>query len=359
VQSYSPLKQPLFYTIFGCLATFFFIATFTNHARHLQQERLLRMLFYQAHSIEQHLSALLPSFPLHVTNSSTAPSDDSFLTLWHYQTRDTFEYTLSATIEEAPPPSTFRLFYFGTNRALSYRIEKPTITAYYPLSHGTSYLAITLKESAFFKSQQTVLTYGLYACGVGLLWWLGFFFYLAKTQTQHDYSHAIEQTLHDTKTLALTDPLTGISNRIKGEDALAELIDRSNRFNQPFSLISFDIDHFKHINDTLGHPAGDALLVGLCAFVKSLTKSSDLFVRWGGEEFLLILPGASLPNANIFAKKLCTHIPAQELLPATYISCSFGVVQHRHNEPQRDILARLDRLLYQAKTGGRNRVVCE
>ncbi|MBE0495827.1 MAG: GGDEF domain-containing protein [Campylobacterales bacterium] len=353
------LKQPFLFSMFGCLATFALIAFFANYARSLHQERALWSLLQHAQLIEKNVAVFSPFFPLHVSNHSVPSSEDSFLTLGHYQHREVFEYTLFVDIKDALPTSTLSLFHPEKNHALLYHSQKPAITVYYPLFQGTQYLTITLKDTTFFSTQETLFTYGVYGAGISLLCWLSFFFYVAKMQLQHAYSHAIEQTLNDTKTLALTDPLTGISNRVKGDDALTELIDRSNRFGQPFSLISFDIDHFKNINDTLGHPAGDTLLINLCIFVKTFTKSSDIFVRWGGEEFLLLLPGAAITQATVFATKLCEHIPDQRFLPTTSITCSFGVVEHYHNESQKAILARLDGLLYEAKTTGRNRVVRE
>ena len=155
---------------------------------------------------------------------------------------------------------------------------------------------------------------------------------------------------------ATTDPLTGISNRLKFNDTLSAEVRRANRFHTPLSLIMFDIDHFKQINDAFGHHTGDAVLRELTGLVARSVRVHDLFARWGGEEFMIMVTNSIADNARIFAEKLRQQIEHREFPGAGRVTCSFGVVQLGCDESDDGLTRRVDRALYQAKALGRNRV---
>jgi diguanylate cyclase (GGDEF)-like protein len=155
---------------------------------------------------------------------------------------------------------------------------------------------------------------------------------------------------------ATTDPLTGLYNRLKFNEALGREMARSKRHKTPFSLVLFDLDHFKTVNDTHGHQIGDAVLIQVTQLVSSHTRPTDLFARWGGEEFVILSPGSSGQLAYMAAERLRAAINQVMFEDAGTLSCSFGVAQYVDGDDQEAVMARADAALYRAKIGGRNRV---
>ncbi len=152
------------------------------------------------------------------------------------------------------------------------------------------------------------------------------------------------------------DMLTKIYNRQKfSEIFLCEISKRD--YNKFFSVIFFDIDNFKKINDTFGHDVGDYVLVEISGLVKDRIRNSDIFARWGGEEFIILLPGADLKNAVDIAEKIRIMIKNTRFKNVNRVTCSFGVVTVREDDDYNSILKRVDKALYKAKESGRNRVV--
>ncbi len=154
------------------------------------------------------------------------------------------------------------------------------------------------------------------------------------------------------------DALTKIYNRMKLNELFTKEIDLVKRYNNPLSIVMFDIDHFKVVNDTYGHLLGDKVLVELSSHIGREIRNTDIFARWGGEEFMLILPQTSLDSAKQLAQKLCDSI-ANDLSfgELKQITCSFGVTLFNENDTQDTVFNRVDEALYEAKDGGRNRVV--
>ena len=157
------------------------------------------------------------------------------------------------------------------------------------------------------------------------------------------------------------DPLTGLNNRRSALEELQNRFDLSQRHNRPLAVIMCDLDHFKRINDTLGHGAGDVVLQEFGQRVKNNLRTTDMAGRIGGEEFLLILPETDLEGALLLAERLrvATSGFAFELpTNPIEVTCSLGVAERSPED--RDggaLLARADGALYVAKRGGRNRVV--
>lgn len=156
--------------------------------------------------------------------------------------------------------------------------------------------------------------------------------------------------------LATHDQLTGAWNRRQFDKLLAREVARVRRYHQPLSLIMFDIDHFKNVNDTHGHLAGDDLLAALSAYISANIRDTDALARWGGEEFMLIVPGVDVEAAARQAEKLRALIECGDFGAVGRITCSFGVTQFRDGDTPDDLTGRADTAMYAAKHNGRNRV---
>jgi diguanylate cyclase (GGDEF)-like protein/PAS domain S-box-containing protein len=162
------------------------------------------------------------------------------------------------------------------------------------------------------------------------------------------------------KRLATVDPLTGAYNRRQGEALLAAEFSRRARYRLPFAVLMLDIDHFKAVNDRFGHSSGDAVLCELVRICAKVLRSLDIVARWGGEEFLIVLPDIDAGNAMSTAERLRAAIEATEVsvpgCETIRFTVSIGVAEPENESPD-ELLRRSDVALYSAKTGGRNQVI--
>ena len=156
--------------------------------------------------------------------------------------------------------------------------------------------------------------------------------------------------------LSVTDRLTNLFNRMKLDAEMSAEIQRAARFGRTFSVILLDIDHFKQVNDTHGHHAGDALLVEIAGILQRNTRETDVVERWGGEEFMIICPHTEQDGAATLAEKLRGLIEQQASGPGGPTTASFGVTTGRPGDQGQDLVMRADGALYDAKHAGRNRV---
>jgi diguanylate cyclase (GGDEF)-like protein len=157
--------------------------------------------------------------------------------------------------------------------------------------------------------------------------------------------------------LSNIDHLTKINNRKSIETILIKELRRVERYNQQLSLIIFDIDNFKKINDTYGHNVGDNVLKNIAKIVSSTIRESDYFGRWGGEEFIIVSTETSLDNAIIVAEKVRKNIYAYDFEEVENVSCSIGVAEYGKGDTNLTIVNNADAALYEAKHSGKNRVV--
>ena len=156
--------------------------------------------------------------------------------------------------------------------------------------------------------------------------------------------------------LSITDPLTGAFNRRYLLQVMEREISRVQRYARPLSLIMFDIDHFKRVNDSFGHERGDTVLKGIAALVRERLRHSDIFVRWGGEEFMILAAETVLPKAIALAQTLRMALHEFSFPDIGPITASFGVAEYRPDETLDQWLKRVDDLVYEVKREGRDHV---
>lgn len=166
----------------------------------------------------------------------------------------------------------------------------------------------------------------------------------------------LEESTKKLEELAHTDALTSIDNRYSIMNTLSHEIDRANRYKSKLSVVMYDIDHFKDINDTYGHDVGDDILVALTQLVKKNCREIDFLGRYGGEEFLIIMPNTSRDEAKEFAHRIRLIVQKHSFKIIGKLTVSMGLIEYRENEELKELFKRLDTLLYKAKNNGRNRL---
>ena len=176
-----------------------------------------------------------------------------------------------------------------------------------------------------------------------------------------DLAHPLRNALMYREALAAAarDPLTGAGNRAGLDAALAREVELARRHGTPLSVVMIDVDRFKAVNDRFGHLAGDVVLEGFAARIRSCVRSSDLLFRFAGDEFAILAGNTPLAGAARAAERIRAAVAERALdTPAgrVAVTASFGVACRRRNESGVDLLARADGALYAAKAGGRNRV---
>jgi diguanylate cyclase (GGDEF)-like protein len=165
------------------------------------------------------------------------------------------------------------------------------------------------------------------------------------------------KTAHDEmKKIAMTDTLTGIHNRYAFFTIMEIEHEKSNRYESKSSLIMFDLDYFKTINDTYGHDVGDVVLIDVVKRVGACLRKSDSFGRIGGEEFMILLPHTEIEGAVDIAERIRCSVSEHSFDPVGKVTVSMGVVQYRVDESMESFVKRVDIALYQAKELGRNRI---
>ena len=160
-------------------------------------------------------------------------------------------------------------------------------------------------------------------------------------------------------TKAEIDPLTGLGTRHYMQDMVPKLFAECEARGIPLSLAMLDLDHFKRVNDTLGHQAGDEVLKAASGVVARQIRASDIAIRYGGEEMLVMLPGSNIAGSRLVAERIRCAIAAYDTtsISATLkMSVSIGVAQRHKDETVENLMRRADEALYRAKHGGRNRV---
>ncbi len=156
--------------------------------------------------------------------------------------------------------------------------------------------------------------------------------------------------------LATTDSLTGIANRREFTAILVREMDQAKRYGTPMALAMYDLDYFKRVNDTFGHDVGDYVLQAVTGVVKDNIRVTDILARWGGEEFMVLMPQSDIESARNTTEKLRLAIAGHNFKKVNKLTVSFGVTAFESQDDLKSLLKRVDDALYQAKKQGRNRV---
>ncbi|HEX2584479.1 MAG TPA: diguanylate cyclase, partial [Steroidobacteraceae bacterium] len=170
----------------------------------------------------------------------------------------------------------------------------------------------------------------------------------------------LQTQLQAEQQISMIDGLTKVPNRLAYDKRIAEELQRWQRFGQPTCLAVWDVDHFKQINDTYGHRAGDRVLCNLASHLKNYIRSTDFIARYGGEEFVIILAGTRMEDATRLLETMRTNI---DKLGFHYrgkpvlITASCGVTELKRGDSIESVFERADKALYQAKKEGRNRCI--
>jgi two-component system cell cycle response regulator len=173
------------------------------------------------------------------------------------------------------------------------------------------------------------------------------------------YADNLRDNFNEDLEMVVSDPLTGLGNRRFFDRAIHPLFDALDTRNEPFSIMVFDIDHFKRVNDILGHDMGDQILKEVAARLVTNMRSIDVVSRYGGEEFMIAMPNTDVEAAMVAAERVRGFIAGTPVYvegQALHITTSAGVAQVEKGEELRDVFKRADAALYKAKQGGRNRV---
>jgi diguanylate cyclase (GGDEF)-like protein len=209
-------------------------------------------------------------------------------------------------------------------------------------------LAKHLEDGQQVANILTLVTFGVLVIIYTIIW-----FFMQRSDQQ---SQIILTKNQELEKISTTDYLTNILNRL-GFMRLAEQgFSVAKRYDKPFSLIMFDLDRFKEINDSHGHEIGDQVLKTLTALVLQRVRSSDIFGRVGGEEFLVAALEQDQKDALALAEELREIIAGAEFPHQLKISASFGVIQYSNENTLSELISRADQALYQSKNGGRNQV---
>lgn len=157
--------------------------------------------------------------------------------------------------------------------------------------------------------------------------------------------------------LAVTDKLTGLYNRFKLDETIEQSLDNYNRYEHKFFILMLDLDFFKSVNDLHGHQIGDQILIKVASILKATLRKTDIIGRWGGEEFLIIVPAAANEIVGVeVAEKIRKSFLASQELQKYAVTASIGVAEVNHSDNFNSIVKRADDALYKAKNNGRNRV---
>lgn len=247
-------------------------------------------------------------------------------------------------------------FLFGVFRLLTR--ELLGLTGFVAISYG---LILALQARALYDAQRVQEDFLRWMVLVAVL---AFFSvmggYLSRMRKNlSDANVRLENAMQRIEHLAARDELTGVFNRRSLVDVLTQQKSRSTRYGTHFSILMIDIDFFKRVNDTHGHPAGDTVLSRFAAAGAGMLRQTDTFGRYGGEEFLAVLDQTQIDGACIVGERmrlLVKQLQLDEIAEGFRVTASIGIAEHRRGEEWKVTVERADQALYGAKQGGRDRI---
>ena len=175
-----------------------------------------------------------------------------------------------------------------------------------------------------------------------------------RTRELSRVNQQLQLQLDENRSLAERDTLTRVANRYRLEKALLEECERAERFRLPLALVAMDIDDFKPINDQHGHAVGDETLLKVVAALQACARPGDLLARWGGDEFMVVMPRSSLDTAKILAERIRLTLAKIPAVGRFNVTLSLGVVQRHFGESPAALMARADQALYRSKAAGKD-----
>ncbi|MFW6001217.1 MAG: GGDEF domain-containing protein [Halanaerobium sp.] len=236
--------------------------------------------------------------------------------------------------------------------------ENNKIVEYRKLLNTDYWLRAEMSTNLLYENIQSISTKIILSVAVAIVI-IGLIIISSLKSTAEKVILNLEKEIKEKTRLSETDSMLGVYNRTKLMDVLAKEIERANRYGNDLSLIMFDIDKFKEINDTHGHQLGDEVLKKIVSIVENDIRKTDILARYGGDEFTLVCPETTLKEVKKLANRIKTSVRDYKCQEDIDLSCSFGVAQFRNNKENLDtFIKRADDALYKAKDQGRNRV-CE
>lgn len=234
-------------------------------------------------------------------------------------------------------------------------IRKNYSTGYdYQLGDVRGITSITVEKTRLLETMQTKYKERMFFSSMIVITIIGLIFLMVRR------AQKIEKTMmSELESLSFIDPLTGLCNRRKANEWIYEYHKLFERYKEPYSLIMIDIDHFKEVNDTFGHPIGDKVLQTFAHLLQENIRAIDHIGRWGGEEFMLVLPKTTAAQAVHLAESIRLEVNLYPFETAGNKTASFGIAQVREGESIESLIERVDKALYIAKESGRNQVVCD
>ncbi|HPE16323.1 MAG TPA: GGDEF domain-containing protein [Oscillospiraceae bacterium] len=178
----------------------------------------------------------------------------------------------------------------------------------------------------------------------------------AKNAENHEFREFAAK--NELKRISSTDYLTDAANRYKMEEEAGRWMDFCRRNGMPLSLVFLDVDDLKSINDRYGHPAGDSVLSNLVKLINGQLRSSDLLARWGGDEFVMLLPNVSLDEAGALTQRIRDSVRESRLSQEVSVTCSFGVVEMADGMDFKTLISKADQMMYEGKKEGKDNVRC-
>jgi diguanylate cyclase (GGDEF)-like protein len=258
----------------------------------------------------------------------------------------------------APPTSP--LFAVSMIVGTMFLLRPHLSVSLFAIGYAAFFLMIGSGESSEVILSNRVNGLTAVAIGYGLSWtmWRHFTVEFKQRRQIEAQSEELERVNRELQNMAFTDSLTGLPNRRYFDQVMTRELSAIERGGPPASVIEFDLDHFKEINDTCGHEAGDEVLRQVAGLVSGAVRKADMFARYGGEEFILLLPGTALDGALEAAEKLRKRLEEHAFQIEGHqvrLTASFGVAELRGN-PAVSFYRSVDHALYHAKQLGRNRV---